>query len=488
MKSIVKTMGLKGVIILLLLILMAPKVAQFNPLLEIGCLIIGAFLLVLYLEAYVIWLKEGMVDSVISEISESKAFGEKLNNLMRDDLRNFSSQCINEINAASQNCTHVMNSCSQELAFNISEAKDNLASNLVQEVKKIQEQHCSIASDLVNKIDKTNKDIADKIQASNEDVVTEISDAISNRSDITNNIVEQTREAMVNSLNKVVETQHNGHEDLANTLANSFVGVDDKLTNLKGCVEKITKGFAEISEKVIKQGESLVIELKNDIETTNSMIEEATDMVQSSLDDSISKLDKIVADRNEHINAAIEENRAAVMTNLAKLAEIQVNSNKGLVESMADAFTGVDENLALFRDCLEENLKAVASVAPNANDNKDAIISAVNKHNAYLEKFQEKIKDKIKDIIEQETIEDYPNKATVISTKRNGILIQSEMRENNKLALMAGYDNGRMLFSKSFDEAGNLTSETLYGLNGQVKERRTYRPVNGNIKVEVEKF
>ena len=39
-----------------------------------------------------------------------------------------------------------------------------------------------------------------------------------------------------------------------------------------------------------------------------------------------------------------------------------------------------------------------------------------------------------------------------------------------------------------FDEAGNLTSETLYGLNGQVKERRTYRPVNGNIKVEVEKF
>ena len=54
MNGIVKTMGLKGVIILLLLILMAPKVAQFNPLLEIACLVIGAFLLVLYLEAYVI--------------------------------------------------------------------------------------------------------------------------------------------------------------------------------------------------------------------------------------------------------------------------------------------------------------------------------------------------------------------------------------------------------------------------------------------------
>lgn len=678
MKDVVKTMGLKGAIILLLIILMAPKVAQFNQMLEIACLAVGAVFLVLYLEAYINWLREGIVDSVISEISESKAFDEKLNELMREDLRNFSSQCMNEINATSQNCINVMNSCSEQLSFNVSEAKNNLVSTLVQEATKMQEHRSSIANDLVNEIGKTNKDIADKIkvtnedaivrlgnivadrseavnamveqsrlalannidkvetaqvnrhqglvqsladsftnvteqfttikgrveenikgmvanaqkaeenreaiisavnayneklsnnvredvtnyhnqcvdeiriglkncadlvdtntanivecvangnnsissalaresekakvqqeqignsiineivktskdiadkiQVTNEDAITKLSEAISYRSDLTNGILEQTREAMIDSINNVAETQQNRHKVLTNTLTNSFVGVYDKLASLKGSMEETNEGVAEISKKVTNHGDSLVPDLKNYSETTNSMIKEVTDKVQSSLDISISKLDKIVADRNESINAAIEENKAAVMTNIAKLAEIQVNANKGLVESMADAFAGVDENLTLFRDCLEENLKAVAAVAPNANDNKEAIISAVNKHNAYLEKFQDRIKDKVKDIIEQETVEDYPNKATVISTKRNGILIQSEMRENNKLALMAGYDNGRMVFSKTFDEAGNLTSETVYGPYGQVKERRTYRPVNGNVKVEVEKF
>ncbi len=150
---------------------------------------------------------------------------------------------------------------------------------------------------------------------------------------------------------------------------------------------------------------------------------------------------------------------------------------------LGSAFTNIDENLVVFRNALENDIVEVAKLQDGMSENHKNCITAIDSHNEKLNKIIEFVEK----TVVQEEIEDKANAAIAFNTKKDGLTIHSELRDNNQLTFMAGYKDGKLIYNKSFDKDGYVTSECFFDNKGQVKERRTYQNSNGEIKVHIDK-
>ncbi|MDO4177616.1 MAG: hypothetical protein Q4D21_00325 [Phascolarctobacterium sp.] len=248
-----------------------------------------------------------------------------------------------------------------------------------------------------------------------------------------------------------------------NELANSIISLNSDV------VQRINEEGSKILESQEKSNAQITNQMKLDNERFEEFIGSSNEKIIKGIEDIEDNIKNVVKAGNENLQKKIKDVADAQKDEFEKISSKVSAQEKNSKE--------INDNLSMFRNCLEENLKAVALISQTTAGNKEEILASI-KNCVKLIKSKEQ---------EQEIIEVKDENAVIINTKQAGITIHSEMHENNKLSFMAGYQNGRMIFSKTFDDDGGITSETKYDASGQVEERKTYINKNGKISVEIDK-
>lgn len=283
----------------------------------------------------------------------------------------------------------------------------------------------------------------------------------------------------LNTLNEykknIVVAIKDTQEQIQNDLIAEFSNVREKIAADNNIAAmRQAKSLDNYEVKLEKQINNLKDDIKTDVKR---VVDNSAKNIDTSLDAKVNEMGRIVTSSHKTV---VDE----LGKNVVKMLEIQQKNNAYLSENVGEALAGIDENTQMFRDCLEDNLKRVIQLSDESEQNKTQVLDGITEHNLKIKK----LLDAVSMQYEQEFIEEKDNGTVVVNTKKNGLTIQSEMREDNKLVFLAGYQDGKVIFTKSFDDNGNLISEVSYYSNGQIKERKTYRNYNGKINVELERF
>ena len=176
-----------------------------------------------------------------------------------------------------------------------------------------------------------------------------------------------------------------------------------------------------------------------------------------------------------------------------------VYAKNEILKCVDKAKVGIDETFTktavnLLGD-IEDNTEAL--IAENANEREqvmqvlDYLTGHIDGQGNQLGKavhILQNVNEKIGEEIRTETFEDKEGHTVLINTLKNNLLQYSELRENNKLAFISFYKDGKIVASRTFDKDGKITGENKYYEDGELKERITYFTAYGETDVKIESF
>lgn len=150
-------------------------------------------------------------------------------------------------------------------------------------------------------------------------------------------------------------------------------------------------------------------------------------------------------------------------------------ANKILVHDWTNTFEDMTASLDINTEALAKTVAENNKIIGKVIDDFAVCQEDVSKNVKTLREIGGKTLGYIEQNIAQEVIENKSDSTIVINTKRDNLLIHSELLENGVLQYMAEYNNGRISHSRTFDNAGKMTNECIYDKNGNVDKRLTYK-------------
>ena len=235
------------------------------------------------------------------------------------------------------------------------------------------------------------------------------------------------------------------------------------------------------------------------LDTYFSVLRESIGKENNANNKCLEKINEGVQDLNAKVNDidTVLANRLPEIDK--RFMDYTVDAKNEILKCVDKAKVGIDETFTKtavnLLDDIEENTEAL--ISDNADEREqvmqvlDYLTGNIDGQGNQLGKavhILQNVNDKLGEEIRTETFEDKEGHTVLINTVKNNLLQYSELRENNKLAFISFYKDGKIAASKTFDKDGKITGENKYYEDGELKERITYYTMNGETEAKVEKF
>lgn len=347
----------------------------------------------------------------------------------------------------------------------VSELGDNTISSIDDIFKRLSNNFNKRQMEVIRDINEIIENVSEEIKVVGRDI---IGKANQNRIDI----IEKTCEE-IEHINKVYEQVTENHFEIIN----EYKLAEKQLQNKLDILQKVI--LEEIVKLINKSG-------RKQQETQNER-DKAVDNKFNNVNQNITKLNEILSNNLEKINANMLQT-LSIANSIEESAAVKNDDLYNMLEKIYDIHSCSElnaKNLSNKQDYMTNKI----SNMQNQIETLNALVKILNNGKAETEKRKKETTRYKKQPNRTEKIIDKENQSTLLNTFKNDILHYSEMLLLGKKVFSAEYNpDGSIKSSKNFNNKGDVTLESTYYPNGQVKERKEKVKENGKIVNKVTRF